>query len=496
MVEKSTDIVDVLIIGAGASGLTLGNVLAKQKINFIIIDSLTARAPLTKATGLHINSLRLLYQLDARLVEDEILPNSNELTSLETIVDFGEPTVITIKEGQLPFEKNIILSQFELEKILEARIKDKILYHHALLEFEESPDAVKALVKDTLTGEEKWFNAKFLVGADGVISKTRSLLGIPFEGESDPLESVIFEAVIKDFPPEKLSRETVFVTNKEPLIVVPLNKRNSKGDLIFKFRAKISDENFDKENQIDSICDIVKKRSTYEILKETISGIGFYRVESRLSTSIGTNRVSLIGDAAHSYFPIGAYALNLCIEDAFMLGWRLKLALQGEKEDWLRHVKQFQKECLQNARQIYDDVMKRRTPAPITKEDRVIKEVLIYEEPTKEGLSRLALLLETQNECFKNVSQELQISFYKGFGWKFLLSTRGVAYFEKKLKEKGQETTIECFVFGIESDFDFIAYVRPCLFGKMFYLETRKDLKTFEGEIDKFIEYFFTCKNI
>lgn len=303
---------EVIIIGGGVAGLTLGNILHHLNQDFIIIEPRNTLNRFKIHTGIHSNTLRLFRQIG---LEKDILENGVHLKQLKTFVDGKFKGKTDVLQGTLTFEKCLMLSGHTLEKILLDKVEQQIYRPHKMIDFKENEEYVEVNVENITTGHIDKFRCKYLIGADGSDSIVRTTLGIPFEGETSQFQSFTFEAVITNFPEE--DQEHIYLKNGKTLIVHRL-----EGNERFRVYGRVPEENV-------SLNDVVKERSGLEFDPETLDGLVHYKAESKTAENLGTARVILIGESAHSFYPFGGYGQNISIEDAFCLGWRLKLACSG-----------------------------------------------------------------------------------------------------------------------------------------------------------------------
>ena len=133
----------MLIVGAGPAGLTLGNILDKLGVDYLIIDKHPDISFATKATGLHRHSLRLLKQMG--LAED-ILKESILLNSCNNVKDFRLVNTTKFTQGKNYFDKNISIDQSKLEKILTKKISKRILRSHSLLSYIQCNNGISSEV--------------------------------------------------------------------------------------------------------------------------------------------------------------------------------------------------------------------------------------------------------------------------------------------------------------------------------------------------------------
>ena len=198
-------------------------------------------------------------------------------------------------------------------------------YHTALVSFAETPDGVRATLREAASGVPRTLTADYLVGADGGASLVRELAGISMSGKPalTYTTNVLFRCA--DFPSlhrmGKAYRFIVIGPEGTWLTIVAVNG----GD---RFRMSIVGTP-DKVNHTESdiraaLYRAMGKPFDYEIL----SVMRWVRREL-VADRFGTGRVFIAGDAAHLMSPTGALGMNTGIQDAVDLGWKLAAVVQG-----------------------------------------------------------------------------------------------------------------------------------------------------------------------
>ena len=301
--EKS----DILIVGAGPAGLTLACILDKLHLSYIIVEKQETPNKISKATGIHRNTMRLLKQLD---ISDEIIASSVPLDGCINIKDHEIINTISFDQGSIYFDKNISIHQKDFEEIIASKIKNLIRRGVEFKSYEIKNGEVISCVEEN--NKLKTIVSKFLVGSDGANSIVRNQSNWRYDGITTEEKAFTFDSKVSNI---NLSNNNMycFDTNGKRLIVVPLT------DHYYKFSGRLYDDNC----EITNLENIVQERSDINIITSSVSGLTCDHTKSRLSEKFTYKNVILIGDSAHTFFPAGGYGLNFAIEDAFALGWRL-----------------------------------------------------------------------------------------------------------------------------------------------------------------------------
>jgi 2-polyprenyl-6-methoxyphenol hydroxylase-like FAD-dependent oxidoreductase len=173
------------------------------------------------------------------------------------------------------------------------------------------------------SGETETVLASWIIGCDGAHSLVRHSLNIPFKGTKFSEYFVLADVAIPDFP---LQRREIhaFLSNRVFLGMTPPPRKNHFRLLtISKSAIETNDLTVPFWNQL------VQERTTRAISIEKIIWASTFTVHRRIVSRMSQGSVFLCGDAAHIHSPAGGQGLNIGIQDAFNLGWKLALVIQG-----------------------------------------------------------------------------------------------------------------------------------------------------------------------
>ena len=314
---------EVLIVGAGPSGLTLAVDLVKQGIKCIILEKRTSIVSnLTRAFSVHARTLELLH---TRGFASQIRCKGRAVHSIPLL--WG----MHARFDHVPslFPEMLVVPQFEVEKVLLDKYKalgGEIMYDAEFIGLNQFADGVSVQIRHA--GLEQRLSAKYVVGADGHHSSVREAINVDFIGEC-----ILPSVIISD---AKIARPSA-----DPLTLVA----NKKG---FVFIAPFGDD-YHRVLSWDPELDPAQDRThDFERLQLMVTNIlghdaGIYdpRWLSRFSSyecvaaKYKMGRVFLVGDAAHVHSPEGGLGMNLGIQDAINLGWKLGSVIQDKAPETL-----------------------------------------------------------------------------------------------------------------------------------------------------------------
>jgi 2-polyprenyl-6-methoxyphenol hydroxylase-like FAD-dependent oxidoreductase len=303
---------DVLIVGAGPTGLTLAGDLARAGIAYRLLERRADTPNTTRAFAVHA---RTLEQLDARGVADPLLATGQTIAGVKL---FGQSELdLSGLPSRFPFV--LITPQYQTERVLAAREGVEVTPGAEVSRIEQDPDGVTAVLADGRT-----LRARYLVAADGVRSAVRRSLGLPFPGRSVVRSIMLADVRFTDPPPDVL---TVNAAAGAFAFVAPF------GDGWFRVFAWNGDDRPDSDP-----VDIAAVRDTLKRVNGTDFGLHDPRWTSRFHSDerqaphYRVGRVFLAGDAAHCHSPAGGQGMNTGIQDAANLGWKLALAVRGHAD--------------------------------------------------------------------------------------------------------------------------------------------------------------------
>ncbi|MFD7569709.1 FAD-dependent monooxygenase [Streptomyces sp. NPDC059810] len=312
----------VLVIGAGPTGLLLAGDLATAGIDVTLVERRPhGLANMTRAFGVHA---RTLEQLDARGLADELVATG---TTLGTARLFGR---LDLDLTRLPsrFNHLLVTPQYEVERLLERRAAAAgvtFRYGTELRGLHQDTDTVTAELTDP-DGTPLTLTARHLVGTDGVRSAVRTALGLPFPGGSVIRSLVLADVRLAEEPADAFSV-------------------SGSGDT-FAFLAPFGDGwyrvmGWSRTRQVpdtepvdlDEIREITRRALGTDLGMHDPRWISRFHSDERQVPSYRVGRVLLAGDAAHVHSPAGGQGMNTGLQDAANLSWKLTAVLRGDAPD-------------------------------------------------------------------------------------------------------------------------------------------------------------------
>jgi 2-polyprenyl-6-methoxyphenol hydroxylase-like FAD-dependent oxidoreductase len=316
---------DVLIVGAGPTGLTLACELARRQIPHRLIEAAAAPFNGSRAKGLQPRTLEVLDDLG---IVDTVLAEGCPYPRFRLHVwglSIGGRSLDRRREPlpDVPYPNLWMLPQWRTEQLLRERLRElggDIEYGHPLTGFSQDGAAVIARV-----GREgqKAIRAAFMVGCDGGHSVVRKGLGVRLEGET--LEDR--RIVVADVDADSLGRSEWHVWPLAKgcmLTLCPL-----PGTSNFQLTAPLRRRARAPDLTVDGIRDFVAAGTRGHVQIRRAGWMSLYQPQVRMVDRYRIGRVLLAGDAAHVHPPAGGQGLNTGVQDAYNLGWKLAHVLAG-----------------------------------------------------------------------------------------------------------------------------------------------------------------------
>jgi 2-polyprenyl-6-methoxyphenol hydroxylase-like FAD-dependent oxidoreductase len=310
---------DVLVIGAGPTGLTAAVSLAGQGLDVTVVDAQTAGANTSRAAVVHARTLEVLEDLGV----SERLAALGIHAPRFTVKD-RDRTLVPVSFDGLPtrYPYTLLVSQAVTERVLLERLIElggRVARPYTLESLTQDGEGVTALFSDGST-----VTAKYLVGADGMHSTVREQVGIGFEGgefgESFSLADV---RLTGDVPEDGV---ILYFSPAGLLVVAPLPDGTHRIVSIVDEAPSQPDAAF-----VQRLLDSRGPEKERAVVREVVWGSRF-RVHHRVADTFRAGRVLLAGDAAHVHSPAGGQGMNTGIQDAIALAKALTIALKGDEE--------------------------------------------------------------------------------------------------------------------------------------------------------------------
>ncbi len=384
----------VLIVGAGPTGLVLALWLVRLGVSVRIVDKAAHAAPFSRALGVQARTLEFYRQLgiDGIAIRDGV-----KVTAANFWVKGRRVAHIAFGDagrGLTPYSFILDYAQNEHERMLIEQLRLRgveVERNTELIQVDQHEDHVDATVR-LPDGSAATFAARYVAGCDGARSTVRELLGIGFPGGT--YSELFYVADVQASGPVIDEQVHVDLDRSDLLAVFAM-----KGDGHARLVGTIRDDAVTQGREL--AFDDVSKRAI-DSLRLDVSQVNWfstYRVHHRVASNFSRGRIFLLGDAAHIHSPVGAQGMNTGIGDSVNLAWKLAAVLNEGARDSLLDTYElerigFARRLVATTDRVFTLASKRNAVAA-TIRTKVLPRIM----------SRLARLATVRRFLFRTVSQ-------------------------------------------------------------------------------------------
>ncbi len=325
----NTSIADcqVLVVGAGPTGLVLAAQLLARGIETRVIDKAEAPVDQSRALGVHARTLELL---DTMGLADTFIARGHTVRRLRMYA--GQKNLLDLGPARngSRVDFTLHLSQCDTEMLLRDRVRElggTIEQGVELVRLAEDGPAVDATLRDA-TGGEIEISSDYVVGCDGAHSQVRHELGLPFEGQPYAQDWLLADVAL-DVAGSDDAVHLFFRPDGLPLSCIPT------GGHRWRVVMPNAGDRAGAPPTFEEIQQLVAQRAPRPITISDPTWLSCFRCHLRVTTSYRRGRVLLAGDAAHVHSPAGGQGMNTGMLDADNLAWKLALVADRRAPDGL-----------------------------------------------------------------------------------------------------------------------------------------------------------------
>ena len=324
---------DVLVVGAGPTGLMLANQLARRGVRVRIIDRHAGPARESRALGVQARTLEIYSHLGiadqavalGKKADGAVLWAEGRRAARVPLGDIGRDVS--------PYPYLLVLGQDDNERLLGEALRNQglsVQWNTELVGLTQDTDHVTATLKNP-DGRRAEVTVPWLAGCDGARSSVRELSGIAFEGA--PYQHVFFVADLQmtgSMAPEVLN---VYLWRTGFHLLFPMRGTDHwriVGILPPHLRGR---DDLTFEETIPTL----RHEVGTELSFQACNWFSTYRIHHRRAARFHDRRCFLLGDAAHVHSPVGGQGMNTGLQDAYNLAWKLALVVSGRAGAALVH---------------------------------------------------------------------------------------------------------------------------------------------------------------
>jgi 2-polyprenyl-6-methoxyphenol hydroxylase-like FAD-dependent oxidoreductase len=321
---------DVLIVGAGPTGLVLALWLTKLGVNARIIDKSAEAGTTSRALAVQARTLELYRQLN---LTDAVLAQGHKVPAIRLWVKGEQKARLefnVVGSDLTPYPFLEIFPQDQHERLLVQRLQElgvSVERRTELLGYTEEGDHVVARLRGPGDKEEVC-EALYIAGCDGARSAVREIIGTGFPGGT--YRQVFYVADVDARGPALDGELHVDLDEADFLAVFPL-----AGAGRARLIGTVRDQRADRAESLkfEDVSDRAIRNLKVQV--ETVNWFSTYRVHHRVTDHFRKGRAFVLGDAAHIHSPAGGQGMNTGIGDAINLAWKLQAVVTGSAPDAL-----------------------------------------------------------------------------------------------------------------------------------------------------------------
>ena len=317
---------DVLVVGAGPTGLMLANQLARRGVRVQIIDRHAGPSLQTRALGVQARTMEIYAKLG---IVDHALELGKRGTGADIWARGRRMARVPLSEaGQdaTPYPFILILGQDDNERIMGDHLSElgvSVQWNTELAGLAQEPDGVTATLK-LGDGTSQNIRVPWVAGCDGARSAVRELSGITFPGA--PYEHVFFVADVEmtgTMVPEEVN---VYLWSQGFHLLFPMRGKDH-WRIVGILPPALRDKG---DVEFETVIPSLRNESGAELSFKNCTWFSTYRIHHRSASRFRDRRCFLLGDAAHIHSPVGAQGMNTGLQDAYNLAWKLALVIKGQ----------------------------------------------------------------------------------------------------------------------------------------------------------------------
>ena len=334
--------IQVLIIGAGPSGLMMACQLARLGISFRIIDKNAEMMRESRALAIQARSLEIFQQMD---LAQQAIAKGVKMNNIVPILNGKVATKFSFEKvgkSTTAFPFVLMLEQYKTEALLLDYLRKKgieIEREMKLLQLQEKNDEVTATLRRAYGGIEE-ITADWVIGADGAGSTVRHSLGFSFHGATYQRTFALADVEVKFAMSNDNPYDSSFHLLKDSLIA-NLYESNfiaffpMKGKSRYRMMAALPEELSEEVDQtiaFERIQSNLENNGYFNFKMKDCQWFSIYKIHHRCVEQFRKGRCFLVGDAAHIHSPLGSQGMNNGFQDAYNLAWKLAFVIKGHAQ--------------------------------------------------------------------------------------------------------------------------------------------------------------------
>ncbi|KAF1999293.1 FAD monooxygenase-like protein [Amniculicola lignicola CBS 123094] len=331
---------DVVVVGAGPSGLMLANNLVRFGIKTRLIDNRHDRTSTGRADGIQPKTIETLRQMrmaepllrkGVRVYDIAFWKSTKKSPLKRTAREIHYPPVVDLLDPYI-----LLVHQGMVEEIFENDLHERgveVTRDMAFVGYKYSPMKVRPLQIMCKSSDDtpKTYGARYLVGCDGAHSRVRRALpnSVPMGNSGESVWAVLDGVIDTDFP-DIWSKVVMHSEQYGSILMIPRERNLTR--LYVELRPDSRDANLKPENTQEFVqMRAQEMMAPYSLVWRSVEWFGRYQIGQRVASSFNDpeHKVFIAGDASHTHTPKAAQGMNTSMHDSWNLAWKMNFAIRG-----------------------------------------------------------------------------------------------------------------------------------------------------------------------
>ena len=323
MMERREQDVDLIVIGAGPTGLTAACEARRLGLSVVIIDRKEHRSTFSKALVVHARTMEVMETMG---VSERVRAAGASFDALNAHFGSSEAVRMDLRGldwGDTRYPYWLSIPQYETERCLEEHLialGGAVRWRTSLESLEQDQDSVSVTLRGP-NGVVESLRAQWAIGCDGGGSATRRALGVAMERES--LEETFVLADVHTTQALAEAEGHAWYGEGGLVLLVPMPEAGLFR-LIAHMPERVEGERFTLDEAF--LDGLILERAGFELGAHELAWTSQFDLHQGLAERYRVGRIFLAGDAAHVHSPVGGQGMNTGIQDAHNLLWKLALS--------------------------------------------------------------------------------------------------------------------------------------------------------------------------
>ncbi|QGH36714.1 hypothetical protein GI584_22830 [Gracilibacillus salitolerans] len=312
---------DVVIVGAGPTGLMAANQLNRYKIDYVCLEKQTHRSSFSKAMGIHARSMEMF---DLSGFVEEFVARGYPGEGAKMYIGGEKESILGLYQIESRFPYMLVIPQTETEEILETNLE----MNEGIVNRGEEVTALTVHDKGVNVtvnndGEILEYDAEYVLACDGAHSKVRELMETGFVGEAEGKTFFLGDIQTSNLDPSMI---TGYINTRGATVFFPYADGKFR---VVGLDLSIQGRPHKDELTLHELQQRVNYVTSTSIEIDSANWLTYFGTAHKQVENYQKDRVFFVGDAAHIHNPLGGQGMNLGLQDATNICWKLMTVLKG-----------------------------------------------------------------------------------------------------------------------------------------------------------------------